>query len=229
VRIGRYELSGRCLISPVVKRNCTTTEILPLADPLAREFYAEMCRLERWSVRTLRAKIGSQLFLRTALSKKPAKLARRELAVLRAEDQLSPDLVFRDPYVLDFLGLKDTYAEKDLEAAILRDMEAFLLELGVGFAFVARQKRMTIAHVVSNLPTDTSRRREPIDTLGDDTLLNAYRLPHPIVPTRTPWIVRFSTGTRSRYRVFSARNKVRFPSRITRLRVLCPSISAATI
>ncbi len=119
-------------------------ELIYLDDALAREFYAEMCRLERWSVRALREKIGSQLYLRTALSKKPAKLVRRELASLRAKDRLTPDLVFRDPYVLDFLGLKDTYAERDLEAAILRDMEAFLLELGLGFAFVARQKRMTI-------------------------------------------------------------------------------------
>jgi predicted nuclease of restriction endonuclease-like (RecB) superfamily len=116
-------------------------------DPLAREFYAEMCRLERWSVRALRAKIDSQLFLRTALSKKPEKLARQELAALREQDRLSPDLVFRDPYVLDFLGLKGSYAEKDLEAAILREMEAFILELGVGFAFVERQKRMTVGGV----------------------------------------------------------------------------------
>lgn len=119
-------------------------EILALKDPLARDFYAEMSRLERWSVRTLREKIASQLFLRTALSKKPETLARQELAVLREENRLTPDLVFRDPYVLDFLQLKDRYAEKDLEAAILNDIEAFLLELGEGFAFVARQKRMTV-------------------------------------------------------------------------------------
>ena len=101
-------------------------------DPLAQEFYSEMCRLERWSVRTLQSKIDSQLFLRTALSKKPEKLAREELAALRDQDRLSPDPVFRDPYVLDFLGLRNSYAEKDLEAAILREMEAFILELGDG-------------------------------------------------------------------------------------------------
>lgn len=121
--------------------------LLRVDDPLAREFYSEMCRLERWSVRTLREKIDSRLFLRTALSKKPARLARRELAALRDEDHLSPDLVFRDPYVLGFLGLKDTYAEKDLEAAILREMESFILELGDGFSFVARQKRMRVGGV----------------------------------------------------------------------------------
>jgi len=103
-----------------------------------------MCRIERWSVRTLQQKINGMLFERTALSKKPEKLARQELAALREEGRLTPDLVFRDPYLLDFLGLKDTYAEKDLEAAILRELKAFILELGAGFAFVARQKRITI-------------------------------------------------------------------------------------
>ena len=67
-----------------------------------------------------------------------------ELKQLREEVKLTPDLVFRDPYLLDFLGLKDTYAEKDVEAAILREMELFILELGVGFAFLERQKRITV-------------------------------------------------------------------------------------
>ena len=84
------------------------------------------------------------LYERTALSKKPDTLIRQELDTLRAEDKLTPDMVFRDPYVLDFLRLKDTYSEQDLEAAILREMENFLLELGSGFTFVARQKRMVI-------------------------------------------------------------------------------------
>ena len=118
--------------------------IIYLDDPLKRDFYAEMCRIERWSTRTLEAKIQSMLFERTALSKKPAKLTELELKKLREEDKLTPDLVFRDPYLLDFLGLKDTFSEKDVEAAILREMEAFILELGVGFCFVARQMRMQI-------------------------------------------------------------------------------------
>jgi len=84
------------------------------------------------------------LFERTALSRKPEKLIEQELRLLREEDKLTPDLVFRDPYLLDFLGLKDTFAEKDIEAAILREMEAFILELGVGFAFLERQKRITL-------------------------------------------------------------------------------------
>jgi predicted nuclease of restriction endonuclease-like (RecB) superfamily len=119
-------------------------EIIPFKDNLQREFYAEMCRVERWSVRLLRKKIASMLYERTALSKKPAELAKKELADLREEDKLTPDLVFRDPYLLDFLGLKDTYGEKDVETAILREMEAFILELGVGFTFVERQKRITV-------------------------------------------------------------------------------------
>jgi len=118
--------------------------IIPIDDPLKRDFYAEMCRIEGWNTRTLARKIQAMLFERTALSRKPAKLGAIELRQLREEDKLSPDLVFRDPYILDFLGLKDSYAEKDLEAAILREMEAFILELGVGFSFVARQKRMQI-------------------------------------------------------------------------------------
>ncbi len=82
-------------------------ELLPLEQPLQRDFYAELCRVERWSVRTLREKIGSMLYERTSLSKKPAHLAWVELEALRETDRLSPDLVFRDPYLLDFLGLKD--------------------------------------------------------------------------------------------------------------------------
>ena len=92
----------------------------------------------------LRKRIQSMLYERTAISKRPEKLIRQELEVLRAEDKLTPDLVFRNPYILDFLGLKDTYAEKDLEAAILREIESFLLELGAGFAFIERQKRITL-------------------------------------------------------------------------------------
>jgi predicted nuclease of restriction endonuclease-like (RecB) superfamily len=118
--------------------------ILYLKEPLQREFYAEMCRVERWSTRTLRQKIGGMLYERTALSKKPEELARRELAALRDEDRLTPDLVFRDPYFLDFLGLTGAFQEKDLEAAILREMESFIMELGAGFAFVSRQKRITL-------------------------------------------------------------------------------------
>jgi predicted nuclease of restriction endonuclease-like (RecB) superfamily len=119
-------------------------EILPLKQPLEREFYAEMCRAERWSVRTLREHIASQLYLRTAIAKQPETVVKAELNHLRAGGQMTPDLVFRDPYMLDFLCLPQDYNERDLEGAILREMERFLLELGVGFTFVARQKRISV-------------------------------------------------------------------------------------
>ena len=119
-------------------------QIIPMDDPLKRDFYAEMGRIEGWSTRLLQQKINGMLYERTALSKKPAKLIEQELRALRAEDKLTPDLVFKDPYVLDFLSLHDTYSEKDLEAALLREIERFLLELGAGFAFVERQKRITL-------------------------------------------------------------------------------------
>jgi len=118
--------------------------LIPIEDSIKRGFYAEMCKVEHWSVRTLRQKIGSMLFERTALSRKPEQLIKHELDTLRETGQLTPDLVFRDPYFLDFLGLTGAFQEKDLEAAILREMEAFILELGAGFTFAARQKRITL-------------------------------------------------------------------------------------
>jgi len=117
--------------------------LLPIKEPLAREFYAEMCRIERWDVRTLRKKIGGMLFERTALSKRPKAVVAAGIAKLR-DGHMSPDLVFRDPYLLDLLGLKGAFSERDLETAILRELEGVLLELGSGFTFVARQKRMSV-------------------------------------------------------------------------------------
>ena len=118
--------------------------LIPLEKPLQRDFYAEMCRVECWSVRTLRKKIDGMLYERTAISKKPNEVIQHELQQLKESDKLSPELVFRDPYFLDFLGLKDRYLEKDIEDGILREMENFLLELGDGFAFMARQKRIQL-------------------------------------------------------------------------------------
>jgi hypothetical protein len=96
--------------------------IIYIENSLQRDFYAEMCRTERWSTRTLHAKIQGMLYERTAISKKPDELIRQELNTLRDEDRISPDLTFRDPYLLDFLGLADTYSERDLEASILREL-----------------------------------------------------------------------------------------------------------
>jgi predicted nuclease of restriction endonuclease-like (RecB) superfamily len=118
--------------------------LIYIDDPQKRDFYVDMCRLEGWSTRTLQERIDSQLFERTLLSRKPGDLIDHELNQLRTAERISPDLVLKDPYVLDFLGLADRYLEKDLEDAILREMEAFLLELGAGFSFVARQKRIQI-------------------------------------------------------------------------------------
>ena len=118
--------------------------LLALKEPMQRDYYAQMAGAERWSVRTLRERIDSMLYERTALSKKPEETIAQELATMRDAQRMSPALVMRDPYILDFLGLRDTWQEGDLEAAIIREMESFLLELGAGFSFVARQKRIQI-------------------------------------------------------------------------------------
>jgi predicted nuclease of restriction endonuclease-like (RecB) superfamily len=113
-------------------------------DLLKREFYIEFTQLEHWSVRQLQERINSMLYERTALSRKPEDTIRHDLEELRQTRQISPDLLLKDPYILDFLDLSDRYLEKDLEDAILRDIEQFLLELGAGFTFIARQKRLQI-------------------------------------------------------------------------------------
>nr|MCA7008335.1 PDDEXK nuclease domain-containing protein [Dickeya chrysanthemi] len=109
--------------------------LIPLKDPLQRDYYAQMASAERWSVRMLRERIDSMLYERTALSKKPDETIAQELATLRDVQRMTPALVMRDPYILDFPGLRDTWQEGDLEAAIIREMESFLLELGAGFSF----------------------------------------------------------------------------------------------
>jgi predicted nuclease of restriction endonuclease-like (RecB) superfamily len=119
-------------------------EIIYQKDPLKRDFYAEMCRIERWSVRALRERMGSMLFERTAIAQQPETLIRQELDILHATQAVTAPLVLKDPYLLDFLGLQDRHLERDLEDAILRELENFLLELGAGFSFIARQKRIQI-------------------------------------------------------------------------------------
>ena len=118
-------------------------ELLPIKEPLARDFYAEMCRIEHWDVRTLRQKVGSMLYQRTALAKRPRSIIAAEISQMR-DGKLTPDIVFRDPYFLDLLGLQGAFSERDLESAILREIEGVLLELGAGFTFIARQKRMSV-------------------------------------------------------------------------------------
>ena len=118
--------------------------ILSIENAIKREFYIQMSVHERWSVRTLQERIDSMLFERTAISKKPEQTIINYLALLKSEKQISPDLTFRDPYFLDFLGLHDSYSEKDLESSILAQLQNFITEMGSEFAFLARQKRITI-------------------------------------------------------------------------------------
>ena len=119
-------------------------ELLQISNDVKREFYTTMCANEIWSVRTLRERIGSALFERTAISKKPEQTIINDLKMLNKENKMTTDMFFRDPYILDFLDLKDVYNEKDLETAILNELQKFILEMGNDFAFLARQKRITI-------------------------------------------------------------------------------------
>ena len=119
-------------------------EVIPLKDDLQREFYLTFAASERWSVRKLRKEIDGMLFERTAISGKPEEFIKKELSTLRDDNVMSPDLVFKSPYFLEFTGLKGFYSEKTLEDCLLAHLEQFIIELGNGFSFVARQKRMII-------------------------------------------------------------------------------------
>lgn len=115
-------------------------------DDLKRDFYTTMCINEHWSVRTLTDRINSMLYERTAISKKPELTIRNDLKQLNDKNKMTTDLFFRDPYVLDFLQLQDTYSEKDIENAILAHLEKFILEMGRDFAFLGRQVRITVGN-----------------------------------------------------------------------------------
>lgn len=134
------------IVAPVARQLTWShiVEILPLKDDLQREFYLTMASAERWSVRTLRDRIDSMLYERTAISSKPDELIHHELANLRDNDVMTPELVFKSPYFLSFTGLTGMYSEKSLEDNLIVHLEQFLLELGNGFTFVERQKRMII-------------------------------------------------------------------------------------
>jgi predicted nuclease of restriction endonuclease-like (RecB) superfamily len=120
------------------------TELLTISDQRKRDFYLAFCAHERWSKRTLRAKVAGKLYERTIAARGSADGLETDLATLSTAGTVEPTLAFRDPYVLDFLGLAPEHSEAALERAILDEMQRFLLELGVGFAFVERQKRMTV-------------------------------------------------------------------------------------
>lgn len=119
-------------------------QVIPIDDDLARNFYLTMAADQRWSKRTLKAKIDGMLYERTAIAKQPEEVILQDLEELRDERKISADLVFQDPYVLDFLGMHDNYSEKDLESAIIAELQRFITELGNDFAFLARQKRITV-------------------------------------------------------------------------------------
>ncbi len=134
------------IVSPLVSKLSWShfLIVMPLKDELQREFYLTMAASERWSKRTLQAKIDGMLFERTAIATKPDELIKKELSTLRDDHVMSPDLVFKSPYFLEFTGLKGMYSERDLEDSLLAHLEQFIIELGNGFSFVARQKRMII-------------------------------------------------------------------------------------
>jgi predicted nuclease of restriction endonuclease-like (RecB) superfamily len=115
-----------------------------IKDELARSFYMEMCHLEHWDTRTRSHKIDSLLYERTAISRRPEEVIRQELDTVKSTNQLIPDLVFRSSYFLDMLGLPDIFSEKDLETTILSQIQFFIKELGTDFAFLDRQKRITV-------------------------------------------------------------------------------------
>lgn len=119
-------------------------EVLPLKDDLQREFYLTFASAERWGIRRLRKEIDGMLYERTAIATKPDELIKQELANLRDNESITPDLVFKNPYFLEFTGLKGMYCEKSLEDSLIAHLEQFMLEMGKGFAFVERQKRMII-------------------------------------------------------------------------------------
>ncbi|MFG5778844.1 YhcG family protein [Comamonas sp. J-3] len=117
--------------------------LLSVKDDHARRFYEAEALRGGWSVRQLDRQIGSQFYERTALSKDKAAMLVKGAAP-RPEDVVRPDDAIKDPYVLEFLNLKDEYSESDLEAALIQRLEDFLLELGEGFTFVGRQRRLRI-------------------------------------------------------------------------------------
>ena len=112
-------------------------------SPEARSFYQTEALRGGWSVRQLDRQIASRFYERTALSRNKAAMLTRG-ARPQLEDREDADGEIRDPLVLEFLGLRDEYSEDDLEEALVRHLESFLLELGSDFAFIGRQRRLRI-------------------------------------------------------------------------------------
>jgi predicted nuclease of restriction endonuclease-like (RecB) superfamily len=117
--------------------------LLTVKNESARRFYETEALRGGWSVRQLKRQIDSQFYERTALSKNKAAMLEEGQKVL-AEDAVSPAEAIKDPFVLEFLDLEDEYSESDLETALIRHLETFLLELGSDFCFIGRQKRLRV-------------------------------------------------------------------------------------
>jgi len=145
IQFAKYFLDTQIVTSLMAQLTWTHfVQLLMIDKPLKREFYAEMCKTERWSVRALSEKIGGMLYERTAIAKKPDEFIKKELANLRENNVMHPDLIFKDYYTLKFLGVDKVPTELELEDAILANIEKFLLEMGAGFTFVERQKVIEI-------------------------------------------------------------------------------------
>lgn len=119
--------------------------LFPIKDEIERNFYASMCIQSGWSVRQLESEIHRMLYDRTIASQANKILEQPKLLQCLNEDgSVNPEIILKDPYILEFLQLPNHHEEKQLEDAILREIELFILELGTGFSFVERQKRITI-------------------------------------------------------------------------------------
>ena len=118
--------------------------LMAVKDPLAREFYIEMYGIEHWDTRTFEEKIDGQLYERTAISRRPEEVIKRQLAEVSESNTIVPDMVFRSAYFLDMLGLPDVFSESELESSVLNQVEDFMRSLGNDFTLIARQKRITV-------------------------------------------------------------------------------------
>lgn len=146
--VSKLTEQGPTPLSPALVLQLSWTKLIDLIaidDPLKRAFYENECLAGNWSKRQLQRQIGSLLYERTGLSKDKKAVVRR---AQRQEPQESIQDILRDPYVLEFTGLAERaeYTESDLESALLDHLQVFLLELGAGFCFEARQKRITVGN-----------------------------------------------------------------------------------
>ena len=140
------ETFPKATIVSAVRRQLSWTHLKTVAyekDDLKRQFYLEMAANNKWSTRQLNDQIDKMLYERTVLAQKPQQQIEETLKALN-KNIIEPDVIFKSSYVLDFLGLKNTFSEKELEDALISQIQNFIMELGNGFTFVERQKRMAI-------------------------------------------------------------------------------------